>query len=211
MNTIIVFSHLRWDFVYQRPQHILSRLSRHYNIIYFEEPVYRAEGARLEQSKPLPNVTVCRPFTPVDAPGFDEQQLPHLRNMLTQLVDEHHPGKGSLHESPSRLFVWFYTPMALPLLSSITADSVVFDVMDELSAFKNPPAGLLRKETELLACADVVFTGGPSLYRAKMHRSKNVHCFPSSVDAEHFRTALDRSISHPAMRDLAKPKLDFLA
>jgi UDP-galactopyranose mutase len=81
--------------------------------------------------------------------------------------------------------------------------------MDELSAFKNPPAGLLRKETELLARADVVFTGGPSLYRAKMHRNKNVHCFPSSVDAEHFRAALDRSISHPAMRDLAKPKLGF--
>jgi UDP-galactopyranose mutase len=104
MNTIIVFSHLRWDFVYQRPQHILSRLSKHYSILYFEEPVYRAEGAGLEQSKPLPNVTVCRPFTPVDAPGFDEQQLPHMRKMLTQLVDNIHPADGSLHEARIKVF-----------------------------------------------------------------------------------------------------------
>jgi hypothetical protein len=209
MNTIFVFSHLRWNFVYQRPQHILSRLSEHYNILYFEEPIHSSDGAHLEQSKPLENVTVCSPFTPVDAPGFNERQLPYLREMLEQLIDENHSTNGSQQESSSTLFVWFYTPMALPLLSSIPDASVVFDVMDELSAFKNPPVGLLEKEAQLLACADVVFTGGPSLFRAKVHRSKNVHCFPSSVDVIHFRAALDRSISHPAMRDLAKPRLGF--
>jgi UDP-galactopyranose mutase len=209
MNTIIVFSHLRWDFVYQRPQQILSRLAEHYNILYFEEPVYSSTDSYLEYSTPLKNVTVCRPHTPVNVPGFHRDQLPYLRQMLEGLVEENQLPKDSLLGESSRLLVWFYTPMALPLLSSLPYDDVVFDVMDELSAFKNPPAGLLENEAQLLSCADIVFTGGPSLYRAKQHRNRNVYCLPSSVDVVHFRSALDRSTAHPSMKDLAAPRLGF--
>lgn len=198
MRSIIVFSHLRWDFVYQRPQHILSRLAKHYQIIFLEEPVFEPDTTELSISHPLPNLTVCRPILPIDEPGFHERHMPALRKMVRELVAEH-----------DQVTVWFYTPMAFPLLGEVEAQHVVYDCMDELSAFKNPPAKLLEYEACLLQASDVVFTGGPSLYNAKRHRHPNAYCFPSSVDVNHFRQALDRNTAHPAMVDLPKPRLGF--
>jgi len=198
MNSIIVFSHLRWDFVYQRPQHLLSRLAEHYHIVFFEEPEFHDGPATLKTTTPLPNLTVCRPLTPIDKPGFHDDQLPVLRQMVKQLADE--------YDDP---LVWFYTPMALPLLEELQPRHVIYDCMDELSAFKNPPAHLLEREDALLKRADIVFTGGPSLYQAKKHRNPNVHCFPSSVDISHFRQALDRNIALPSQQELGKPRLGF--
>jgi hypothetical protein len=85
--------------------------------------------------------------------------------------------------------VWFYTPMALPLLQAFEPALVVYDCMDELAAFKNPPKQLLQRESALLNIADLCFTGGPSLYEAKKDRHANAHCFSSSVDAKHFQQA----------------------
>ncbi|KRB85208.1 glycosyltransferase [Noviherbaspirillum sp. Root189] len=198
MNSIIVFSHLRWDFVYQRPQHLLSRLADKYRIVFFEEPEFREGPAAIKTSRPLPNLTVCRPVTPVDKPGFHDDQLPYLRQMVRELGDE--------HEDP---YVWFYTPMALPLLEELQPRRVIYDCMDELSAFKNPPTHLLEREDALLKRADIVFTGGPSLFQAKKHRNPNVHCFPSSVDIIHFRQALDRNIALPSQKQLGQPRLGF--
>ncbi len=42
-RAIIVFSHLRWSFVYQRPQHLLTRMAGRRRVIFFEEPVYDTE------------------------------------------------------------------------------------------------------------------------------------------------------------------------
>jgi UDP-galactopyranose mutase len=198
METIVVFSHLRWDFVYQRPQHLLSRLLEHYDIIFFEEPEYDEKKVELRTSSPMPNLTVCRPVTPVKSPGFHADQMPYLRKMAR--------GLGQDDAAP---VVWFYTPMALPLLYEFKPGCVVYDCMDELAAFKNPLPHLLEYEDELLRIADVVFTGGPSLYAAKVHRNPNVHCFPSSVDITHFRQALDRNIAHPDLRDLPRPRIGF--
>jgi UDP-galactopyranose mutase len=198
MDSIIVFSHLRWDFVYQRPQHLLSRLATHYRILFFEEPEYRPGKEGMEISNPLPNLTVCKPITPVDKPGFNEQQMPYLRPIVRQLSHR--------YEEP---IVWFYTPMGLPLLAELKPQHIVYDCMDELSAFKKAPPGLVQRENELFRIADVVFTGGPSLYHAKKHRNPNVHCFPSSVDVAHFRQALDRNIAHPTHDTLPRPRLGY--
>ena len=198
MQTIIVFSHLRWDFVYQRPQHLLSRLAKHYRIVFIEEPVYEADNTGVTISDPLPNLTVYRPITPVEQPGFDAAHMPYLAKIVRDI--------GAQYDSP---IVWFYTPMALPLLEEFEASLVVYDCMDELSAFKNPPPCLLQHESKLLEMADVVFTGGPSLYAAKKNRHPNVHCFPSSVDVHHFRQALDRNAADASMRALPRPRLGF--
>lgn len=198
METIIVFSHLRWNFVYQRPQHLLSRLSKHYRVLFIEEPEFTPGTASIKLSSPLPNLTVCTPCTPVDRPGFHEEQMPHVRQLVNKQC---RPYRDAI--------VWFYTPMALPLLDEVDAQHVVYDCMDELSAFKNPPPRMAEFERALLARADIVFTGGPSLYEAKKHRHPNVHCFPSSVDLTHFRQALDRNIAHPALQSLARPRLGF--
>lgn len=198
MPTIIVFSHLRWDFVFQRPQHLLSRLAEHYQIIFFEEPVLDEKETFLQFSTPMPNVMVCQPHTQVHMPGFHDDQLPHLRKMVRQLaVDCDNP------------IVWFYTPMALPLVQELQPRLVVYDCMDELASFKNAPKQLLQRENAVLKMADIVFTGGPSLYRAKRDRHHNVHCFSSSVDVRHFAQALDRSNSHPAHKNIPGPRLGF--
>lgn len=197
-SAIIVFSHLRWNFVFQRPQHLLCRLAAHHPIVFIEEPVHHEGEAFFHTYSPAPDVLVCVPHTPADMPGFHDDHLPHLQKLLRQLVRDY----------PEHI-AWFYTPMALPLLQELEPQHVVYDCMDELASFKNAPRQLLQRESALLKVADIVFTGGRSLYRAKRDRHPNVHCFPSSVDAAHFVQALDRSNSHPAHREIPGPRLGF--
>lgn len=196
--TIIIFSHLRWDFVYQRPQHLLSRMARLHRVIFIEEPVYEPTvPPYLERLQPEPGVTVCRPHTPSDAPGFNHPQISHLEPLVQGLIAE---------ENIRNYVLWFYTPMALPLANGLVPRAVVYDCMDELSAFLNAPPELLEREEQLLQVADVVFTGGPSLYRAKKDRHPNVFCFPSSVDAQHFSSARNDA---PEQAPLPRPRLGF--
>ena len=198
MPTIIVFCHLRWDFVYQRPQHLLSQLAQHFEIIIVEEPFFHEGKSFLHTYSPTLNVTVCQPHTPIRAAGFHDDQLAELEPLIA--------GLARVDRDP---IVWFYTPMALPLLKQLNAALVVYDCMDELSAFQNAPKQLLQREKALLNVADIVFTGGPSLYQAKRSLHSNVHCFPSSVDAVHFEQALDRSNGHPLQDNITGPRLGF--
>jgi UDP-galactopyranose mutase len=198
---LVVFSHLRWHFVYQRPQHLLSRFAQEQPVFFLEEPVHDPHTApHWERQHPCPHVTVLRPHTPCPAWGFDDAQLPYLTELLECLVREEHL---------QRCLLWMYTPMALPLTAMFAPEVVIFDCMDELSAFDFAPPQLVERERQLLAWADVVFTGGPSLYRAKQHRHPNVHLFPSSVDAEHFRQAL-HGLPEPEEQALwPHPRLGF--
>ncbi|MEP7056428.1 MAG: glycosyltransferase [Caldimonas sp.] len=206
MSHLIVFSHLRWNFVFQRPQHLLSRLSGHYHVVFVEEPV-RTEGpAYLERTTPSPGVEVLRPHTPIDAVGFHDDQLPALEPLLARyladnLIDDY--------------AVWFYTPMALPLLTDLRPRAVVYDCMDELAAFKNAPRQMRQRETALLKIAQLVLTGGPSLYEAKRTLHPNVLCLPSAVDAQHYsaENALVKvepmRRAHELQGGLGAPRLGF--
>ncbi len=179
--SIVAFSHLRWNFVYQRPQHLLSRLAAKRPVFFVEEPEFDAQGPpRWERAMPHPNLTVLRPRTPVRAPGFHPEQLPALDPLVADLARE---------LEGTTVVAWLYTPMALPLAHALAPVATVYDCMDELSLFLGAPPELLSREAALLESADLMFTGGPSLYRAKQARHPNVHCFPSSVDAFHFRAA----------------------
>lgn len=198
MKKLYVFSHLRWDFVFQRPQHLLTRLAQHYQIFFIEEPVYAPDPPGLTLREPAPNVTVITPHTPSQAAGFHDSQIAHLQTLLTDIVDE--------NDTP---IVWFYTPMALPLLAVFTPALVIYDCMDELAAFEHAPRQLLQRESALLSRADLVFTGGPSLYEAKVGRHDNVHCFASSVDAVHFEQARDRANAHPLQEAMPHPRLGY--
>ena len=177
MQTLIVFSHLRWDFVYQRPQHLLSRLAKHYRVLFFEEPVQGKQTPFLERFAPCANVEVLRPHTTINAVGFHDDQLPELKPLLAEYLQDF---------SITDYLVWFYTPMALPLLADLTPRAVIYDCMDELSAFKDAPRQMVQRETALMKRAQLVLTGGPSLYEVKRELHANVRCFPSAVDAEHF-------------------------
>ncbi len=147
MQTLLVFSHLRWDFVYQRPQHLLSRLAKHYRVLFFEEPVRGNQTPFLQRLAPCPNVEVLRPHTTVDAVGFHDDQLPELKHLLAEYLSDF---------SIDDYVVWFYTPMALPLLADLTPQAVIYDCMDELSAFKNAPRQMIQREKALLKRAQLV-------------------------------------------------------
>ena len=177
-TTLICFSHLRWDFVYQRPQHLLSRFARTSRVFYIEEPVFGAERAHLDISAREHGLRVVVPQLPN---GLSESsQHEQLRELLDELIAD---------ESITTFVAWYYTPMALPWTRHLEPIALVYDCMDELSLFRGAPAAMVERERELIALADVVFTGGTSLYEAKRERSDNVHCFPSSVDSAHFRQA----------------------
>lgn len=198
---LVVFSHLRWDFVYQRPQHLLSRFARERSVFVIEEPIHhQGVEPHWERQSPHPQVFVFRPHTPCLDWGFADTQLPYLQKLVEQLVEEEHL---------RRCLLWMYTPMALPLTDLFEPELVIFDCMDELSAFDFAPPQLVEREQQLLKRADVVFTGGPSLYRAKQGQHPHVHLFPSSVDAEHFRQALHGLAEPPDQALLPHPRLGF--
>jgi glycosyltransferase involved in cell wall biosynthesis len=111
---------------------------------------------------------------------------------------------------PERLILWYYTPMALSFSRHLAGDACVYDNMDELSGFKGASPRLLQLERELLRKADVVFTGGHSLYEAKRHRHRNIHPFPSSVDVRHFGTARgEERTDPPDQARIGRPRLGF--
>lgn len=194
MHDLIVFSHLRWDFVYQRPQHVLSRLARERRVFFVEEPGFAMGPAGIAASSPCPGVTVLRGHSPIEAQGFSDARMSMLKPLLRQCLAAH-----GVREAVA----WFYTPMALPLLDAVPASAVIYDCMDELSAFAFAPPQLLAREEELLRRAQIVFTGGPGLFEAKQSRHPNVHCFPSSVDVDHFAPVAgrvdDSGIAHPRL------------
>jgi glycosyltransferase involved in cell wall biosynthesis len=177
MPHLIVFSHLRWQFVFQRPQHLLSRLSRHFPVVVVEEPMHASGPARLERMSPCDGVEVLRPHTALKLGGFHDDQLAVMRPLIRAYL--------AVNQIDDYV-VWFYTPMALPLLGDLAPRAVVYDCMDELSAFKNAPSQMRQRESVLLKRADLVATGGPRLYKAKRDANPNVLCLPSAVDAEHY-------------------------
>lgn len=197
-QTLIVFSHLRWEFVYQRPQHLMSRLAQHYQVIFIEEPVWHSGEPYLKCDEVAANLTVVVPHSNADAPGFHDSQIAILQPLLAELMAQN-----------TRPLVWFYTPMALPLLAGLKPAAIIYDCMDELSAFDKAPLQLRQRESALLSRADLVFTGGSSLYEAKKNRHDAVYCFPSSVDAAHFEQARDRSNGHPLQQTLPSQRLGY--
>ena len=197
---LIVFSHLRWDFVYQRPQQVLSRLAAAHPVYFVEEPLGRAETPCWGLHQAAPNVTVCRPSTPQEGGGFDARQTPFLRDLMRRLLEE---------QGLKEYILWFYSPLALPAASELRPAAVVYDCMDELAAFLGAPPELVALESELLAKADLVFTGGRSLWRAKTEKRPGVYCFPSSVDTAHFATALNGIPEAADQSGLKRPRFGY--
>jgi UDP-galactopyranose mutase len=196
---LVCLSHLRWDFVFQRPQHLMTRQARTRRVFFVEEP-RREPGAapRLDRRRDRGGVTVAVPVLPGGLSAGDEARL--QRALLDAMMRE---------ERVHDFLLWYYTPMARAFTDHLEPRLVVYDCMDELSLFKGAPPELLELEQELLERADVVFTGGWSLYEAKRRRHPNVHGVPSSVDVGHFAAARP-GLAEPAdQASLPRPRLGF--
>jgi len=193
---LICFSHLRWSFVFQRPQHLLSRYARERRVFFVEEPMFSDGPDRLELTQSVEGVHVVVPHLSHSTLDPDAAQAAMLRELMKQ-------------HKIQRYVSWYYTPMALPVAQDLEPLAVVYDCMDQLAAFKNAPASLLERERELFNQADVVFTGGYSLYEEKKHRHPNVHPFPSSVDVPHFAQARAPRDEPEDQKILLHPRLGF--
>jgi len=176
---ILAFSHLRWNSVFQRPHHIMSRLATGRDVLFVEEPVAHNGETEVELLRVAPRLSVLQARLPVDGRGFAGSNGA-LESAIRKLLRS---------QGWSEFVAWLYTPMATPLARALGPRAIVYDCMDELSAFRFAPVELRERERELFQCADVVFTGGPSLYRAKRDSHPSVYCFPSSVDMAHFASA----------------------
>jgi UDP-galactopyranose mutase len=198
-ETIICLSHLRWDFVYQRPQHLLARCARQHRIIYMEEPVFDAHAPEFEV-RANAEVTIVVPHLPIGMPvdTADHTQRKMIDRMLYDL------------DNP-RPVLWYTTPLPIAFTQHIKARAVVYDCMDELSLFHGAPAVLIEREALLFKHADIVFTGGHSLYehkRAQFHH-RNIHAFPSSVDASHFAQAREPLADPADQAEIPHPRVGF--
>lgn len=195
-NDILCFSHLRWAFVYQRPQHLLSRFAMQTRVFYIEEPQYHNGNATLNISV-QDNVYVVVPCLQY---GTQEQAVQLQQELLNNLL---------VSQQIEHYINWYYTPMALPFTRHLHPVLTVYDCMDELSAFKFAPAALLEYEKELLQKADVVFTGGETIYQHKKHRHHNIHPFPSSIDKAHFMKGRQPDIEPDDQKVIPYPRLGF--
>lgn len=194
---LVCLSHLRWNFVYQRPHHLMSRFARQQRVYFVEEPLF-AEGISpyLGLSITAESVFVVVPHLPT---GLTEASV---KETLERLL-------GMLLRDSSGYVLWYYTPMALDFTRQLSPVAIVYDCMDELAAFKGAPPDIVRRENELMRAADLVFTGGHSLYEAKRGRHTNIHAFPSSVDVGHFRSAR-KLLGDPAEQSgIPHPRLGF--
>ena len=197
-ETIICFSHLRWDFVYQRPQHLMSRFTREAIVYYIEEPIFDSVTPEFRIAEKGEGLYIVVPHLSSDTNA--EGVVPLLKQLLDDFITT-----INIHKT---LF-WYYTPMALQFSSHLSPVAIVFDCMDELSAFQFAPPELLEFETMLLLKADIVFTGGNSLYQHKKARHHNIHLFASSIDQEHFRKARNDIADPEDQRAIPHPRFGF--
>lgn len=197
--TLLCLSHLRWGFVYQRPQHVMSRLAKDYDVLFFEEPIFTDQTeASLHVSSPAPGITLLVPHL---SHGVSAEQVIADQRMLLDRYVAAHPA--------DELLLWYLTPMSLDFTAHLQARVTIFDCMDELSAFKGAPPDLLDKERLLMTRADVVFTGGHSLWEVKREQHDNAHSMPSSVDIAHFAAAREPLPEPLDQVDIGHPRMGF--
>ena len=197
VSALICIAHLRWNFVFQRPQHLMTRAAQGLKTYYVEEPVFGPED-RMECSTDPSGVVVCVPH--VTAGLSAEESHARTAWLLEGLVAS---------EGLRRYVLWVYTPMELPITAGLTPALTVYDCMDELSGFRYAPPELQHREAQLFQQADLVFTGGHRLWEAKRLQHRYAYPFPSSVDVPHFaqaRRVQDEPADHTA---ISGPRLGF--
>jgi glycosyltransferase involved in cell wall biosynthesis len=205
----IVHSHLRWDFVWQRPQQIMSRLAQRGHVLFVEEPVYLDDipAARLDVTLPLPRVHRAVPLLPGTLRGQYDESIAETR----ELVRKQLAADGPLGSAFDRPVQWFYTPMPAPaMIGAFNERAIVYDCMDELSKFRFAPTELVDRERYLVANADVVFTGGYKLWQAKSRHHANVHFFGCGVDVDHFSRARSEDLPlAPELQSLGRKVMGY--
>ncbi len=194
---LVCFSHLRWNFVYQRPQHLMGRSARERRVFFIEEPEIYEGPAYMKLEDDPSGVVIVKPQLP---PGLNEEETNAAMRELVDLF---------FGEEVDEYILWYYTPMALEFSRHLEPALTVYDCMDELSLFKGAPTRLKDLEQELIQRADLIFTGGQTLYEGKKNGHDNVYLFPSSIDAPHFEQARKKQADPNDQQNIPHPRLGF--
>lgn len=206
---IIVHCHLCWDWVWQRPQQFVSRLSRRHRTLFIEmlspDPALAAPLVHVRTPEEFPNLTLLSLQFPASRWGDGTYVDGERRRLVQEFLAG--PGAGQF-ERPVQ---WFYDPMAITAFAGQMRERLtVYDCMDELSKFRGAPPELVEREHELLALSDVVFTGGRRLFEAKSQFHDNCHFYGCGVDGEHFGKARRAETMVPAdLAALPEPVLGY--
>ena len=194
---LICFSHLRWNFVYQRPQHLMSRFAKDRRVFFFEEPVYDAPSQYNEIfDDPDTGVCIVTPHITSDSTDHIESVRHLLQIFMASMDIKDH-------------VAWYYTPLSLAYSDHLRPDLIVYDCMDELSSFNFAPPALKEWEKRLFKKAGVVFTGGMHLYEAKKDLHPNVHGVPSGIDVDHFISARKFENDPADQASIPHPRIGF--
>lgn len=198
LRDLVCYSHLRWGFVYQRPQHLMTRFARERRVFFIEEPEFAdVKSARLK-TRLANGVRVVTPVLPREA--GERRAASTVARLVEKLFADYQIGDH---------VAWFYTPMALDIVPSERPRVVVYDCMDELSLFKDAPRQMIDREKDLFQISQLVFTGGMSLFECKRRQHGSVYAFPSSVDYEHFAQARTLEDSMEDQPSLPHPRLGY--
>ncbi|WP_310392692.1 glycosyltransferase family 1 protein [Hymenobacter sp.] len=200
---LVCFAHLHWDFVWQRPQHLLSRFAQQGRVFYVEDAFYHADDLvepHIEIKERPNGLKVVVAHLPqrlrADEAAADQAQF----ELLSHYFQE---------QSITKYAFWYYTPMALGKSRRFRPVLTVYDCMDELANFKFAPPALKQREQELFEKADLVFTGGQTLYEAKREQHADAHAFPSSIDKAHFGQARGPLAEPADQAGIAHPRVGF--
>ncbi|WP_448208057.1 UDP-galactopyranose mutase [Azospirillum sp. sgz302134] len=176
----------------------MSRFARDHRVLFLEEPIRNDTPEPWLDIREEEGVLILVPRLPA---AMGEAEAETAQRML---LDQHLAEDGVVDP-----ILWYYTPMSLGFSGHLRGSLVVYDCMDELSAFHGAPPELVERERQLLKRADLVFTGGVSLYEAKRSLHTNAHAFPSSVDVAHFAAARSITEEPEDQAAIAHPRLGF--
>ena len=200
---LVCFAHLHWDFVWQRPQHLLSRFAQHGRVFYVEDAFYHSDDLvepHIEVKERQNGLKVVVAHLPQrlrqDEVAADQAQYELLRQFFTK-------------QRITKYIFWYYTPMALGKSRQFRPVLTVYDCMDELANFKFAPPELKSREQALFQQADLVFTGGQTLYEAKREQHDDAHAFPSSIDKAHFGQARGPLAEPADQAGIPHPRVGF--
>jgi glycosyltransferase involved in cell wall biosynthesis len=193
---LIAFCQLRWNFVWQRPNHLMVRFAKTRRVFFVEEPILEDEREFLEITPTQHGVTVVTPHV-LNIHASDPNSI---RTILDPLFEK---------EKISDFMLWYWTPMAIAYTRHLKPVFTVYDCMDDLAHFASAPKYLREFELQLLSRADVVFTGGYSLYESRRYLHPNIHPFPSSIDRPHFEMAREIGEEPADQKIITGPKIGF--
>ncbi|MBN1593755.1 MAG: glycosyltransferase [Candidatus Coatesbacteria bacterium] len=184
--------------LWQRPQQIAVRIANRHPVLYVW-PRYASELARRKSKSE---------FTPSDgAKGVHllaplllpfERAIKGIYRINLKTISSLISAALPRIDADGRPVLWFYAPRFAPIIDSLDHAAVVYDIMDEHSAFGFARRETMELERRLLESADVVFAGTNALAERKAEFAPDIKYYPCGVEFDHFSSALGGSLPVPA-------------